>query len=87
MRYHEYLQADYPIATGVIEGACRHVIKDRMEQGGMRWALEGAEAMLQVRSVCASSHWGDFGTWRRADKAKRLHPHRTLVANLQGFRA
>jgi hypothetical protein len=87
MRYHEYLQAGYPIATGVIEGACRHVIKDRMEQGGMRWTLEGAEAMLNVRSVCASSHWEDFGAWRQADEAKRVHPHRSLVANPQGFPA
>ena len=51
MRYDEYLAADYPIATGVIEGACRHVIKDRMEQGGMRWTLAGAEAMLKLRGV------------------------------------
>ena len=42
MRYDEYLQAGYPIASGVIEGACRHVIKDRMEQGGMRWTLGGS---------------------------------------------
>ena len=80
MRYHEYLQAGYPIASGVIEGACRHVIKDRMEQGGMRWRLEGAEAMLQVRTVCASSEWDNFNTWRQAEEAKRLHPHRELVA-------
>ena len=57
MRYDEYLRAGYPIASGVIEGACRHVIKDRMEHGGMRWTLDGAQAMLNVRSVCASSEW------------------------------
>jgi hypothetical protein len=57
MRYDEYLQAGYPIASGVIEGACRHIIKDRMEQGGMRWTRAGAQAMLNVRSVCASSAW------------------------------
>ena len=51
MRYQEYLQAGYPIASGVIEGACRHIIKDRMEQGGMRWTLPGAAAMLNVRAV------------------------------------
>lgn len=87
MRYDEYLQAGYPIASGVIEGACRHVIKDRMEQGGMRWRLEGAEAMLHVRSVCASSEWEDFGSWRQAEEAKRIHPHRELVANDLGFAA
>ena len=85
MRYDEYLRAGYPIASGVIEGACRHVIKDRMEQGGMRWTLRGAEAMLNVRSVCASSEWKTFHQWRQAEGAKRLHQHRALVANYQGF--
>jgi hypothetical protein len=87
MRYDEYLQAGYPIASGVIEGACRHVIKDRMEQGGMRWTLDGAAAMLHVRSVCASSEWEEFGTWRQAEEAKRVHPHRALVEQYVGFRA
>jgi hypothetical protein len=87
MRYHEYLQAGYPIASGVIEGACRHVIKDRMEQGGMRWRLAGAEAMLHVRSVCASSEWEEFGNWRQVEEAKRVHPHRALVENYLGFAA
>jgi hypothetical protein len=87
MRYDKYLQAGYPIASGVIEGACRHVIKDRMEQGGMRWTLKGAEAMLNVRSVCASSEWEKFGTWRQAEEAKRVHPHRALVAMYKGFKA
>jgi hypothetical protein len=87
MRYDAYLQAGYPIASGVIEGACRHVIKDRMEQGGMRWRLEGAEAMLHVRSVCASSEWDNFGRWRQAEEAKRIHPHRELVEKHLGFAA
>jgi hypothetical protein len=87
MRYDEYLRAGYPIASGVIEGACRHVIKDRMEQGGMRWTLEGAEAMLNVRSVCASSVWDDFGSWRQTEAASRVHPHRHLVQTYQGFKA
>jgi len=87
MRYDEYLQAGYPIASGVIEGACRHVIKDRMEHGGMRWTLEGAQAMLDVRCVCASSEWENFGSWRQAQQTPRLHPFRELVANYQGFKA
>jgi hypothetical protein len=87
MRYHQYLRAGYPIATGVIEGACRHVIKDRMEQGGMRWTLAGAMAMLNVRAVLASSETEDFGSWRQAEEAKRVHPHRALVQNYKGFRA
>ena len=87
MRYHEYLRAGYPIASGVIEGACRHVIKDRMEHGGMRWTLDGAQAMLAVRCVCASSEWENFGSWRQAEQVKRVHPYRALVAEYQGFHA
>jgi hypothetical protein len=87
MRYDDYLKAGYPIASGVIEGACRHVIKDRMEHGGMRWTLEGAQAMLDVRCVCASSEWETFGSWRQAEQAKRVHPYRAAVEQYQGFNA
>lgn len=87
MRYHEYLQAGYPIASGVIEGACRHIIKDRMEQGGMRWTLAGAEAMLNVRAVCASSEWSAFHSWRQSENRKINHRNHDLVANYAGFKA
>jgi hypothetical protein len=87
MRYDEYLRAGYPIATGVIEGACRHIIKDRMEQGGMRWTLPGAEAMLNVRAICASSEWSAFHSWRQAENSKTTHRHGQLVENYVGFKA
>jgi len=60
MQYDEYLAAGYPIATGVIEGACRHLVKDRMERSGMRWTLEGAQAMLDLRALRQSSYWERF---------------------------
>lgn len=87
MRYDEYLRAGYPIASGVIEGACRHVIKDRMEQGGMRWTLAGAEAMLHVRAVSASDAWEEFNHWRQAEEVQRVHPHRACIAEYKGFKA
>lgn len=87
MRYDEYLRAGYPIASGVIEGACRHIIKDRMEQGGMRWTLPGAEAMLNVRAVCASSEWSAFHSWRQSENRKTNHRHSDLVAKYAGFKA
>ena len=87
MRYREYLAAGYPIATGVIEGACRHVIKDRMEQGGMRWTLAGAEAMLNARAVNASSEAETFHAWRQREEVKRVHPHRQLVGEYHGYKA
>ena len=60
MKYHEYLAAGYPIATGVIECACRHLVKDRLERSGMRWTPEGAQAMLTLRSIKASDSWEEF---------------------------
>lgn len=64
MKYHEYLAAGYPIATGVIEGACRHLVKDRLERSGMKWVVEGAQAMLTLRSIRASNAWEDFLKFR-----------------------
>ena len=55
--YNEYLKLGYPIATGIIEGACRYLVKDRMGITGARWGLEGAEAVLKLRSIKIS---GDF---------------------------
>jgi len=60
MQYHEYLAAGYPIGSGVAEGACRHVVKDRMEQTGMRWTVQGAQAMLHLRAVYLNGHWNQF---------------------------
>jgi hypothetical protein len=80
MRYDEYLRAGYPIATGVIEGACRHLVKDRMERSGMHWTVEGAQAMLEVRAVYQSNHWKTFQTSRIIQEQARLHPHRALIA-------
>lgn len=57
MQYDKYLAKGYPIATGFIEGACRHVIKDRMEQSGMRWKEKNAQSMLHMRCIEASELW------------------------------
>lgn len=80
MRYDEYLKAGYPIATGVIEGACRHVIKDRMERAGMRWKVPGAQAMLQLRAIHANGDWAAFQAYRIEQETARLYPHRTMEA-------
>jgi hypothetical protein len=81
MHYDEYLAAGYPIATGVIEGACRHLVKDRMERSGMRWRLAGAQPMLHVRAVYQSSYWDDFHQHRMAREQRTLHPHRALLCD------
>jgi hypothetical protein len=82
MRYHEYLAAGYPIASGVIEGACRHVVKDRMERSGMRWTIDGAQAMLDLRSTSINGQWPVFQVHRINTETQRLHPERRLLQQL-----
>lgn len=60
MKYDEYLAAGYPIGSGMAEGACRHVVKDRMELTGMRWALPGAQSMLHLRAIYLNGDWDDY---------------------------
>jgi len=81
MKYDEYLLAGYPIASGVIEGACRHLVKDRMERSGMRWTLEGARSMLHVRAAYQSDYWDHFHRERKENIITRTHPNRSLVAD------
>ena len=80
MRYDDYLRQGYPIASGVIEGACRHLIKDRMERAGMHWTLTGAQAMLDLRSVWIGGYWQAFQQQRIDRETARLYPQRDLVA-------
>lgn len=70
MNYDQYLAKGYPIATGFIEGACRHVIKDRMERSGMRWSIAGAQHMLYLRCVDAAKLWKEFDA---------VHQHKVLA--------
>lgn len=60
IHYDRYLAAGYPIASGVIEGACRHVVKDRMERAGMHWTLPGAQALLNLRCIALNGEWESF---------------------------
>lgn len=71
MRYEVYLENGWPIGTGVIEGACRHLIKDRCELSGMRWTISGAEALLHLRSIAENKSWEQFEAYRQ-DQRKRI---------------
>lgn len=74
LRYDKFLTQGYPIATGVIEGACRHLIKDRLDITGARWGLKGAEAILKLRSLLSS---GDFDEYWKFHKAAELERNYT----------
>jgi len=73
MDYAEYLRRGWPIGTGVVEGTCRHLVKDRMELSGMRWTLSGAGALLALRAVNENGDWDDFHEFRRIQRHQRLY--------------
>ena len=73
IHYDQYLAAGYPIASGVIEGACRHVVKDRMERAGMHWTLPGAQALLNLRCVALNDEWEPFMNHHIQSETARLH--------------
>lgn len=73
MDYAEYLRRGWPIGTGVIEGTCRHLVKDRMELSGMRWTSAGAGALLALRAVNENGDWEDFHAFRRARRHRDLY--------------
>jgi hypothetical protein len=79
MRYDKYLREGYPIASGVVEGACRHLVKDRMERAGMHWTVPGAQAMLDLRSIHISNVWDEYQNYRIECETQRLYPHRDAV--------
>lgn len=83
MRYDEYLALGYPIASGVIEGACRHFVKDRMERSGMRWTINSAQAMLDVRSTYLNGDWDTFMRYRIESETQRLYPYRERVEPIE----
>jgi hypothetical protein len=74
MKYDEYLAAGYPIGSGVVEGACRHLVKDRMEQAGMRWRIAGAQAILSLRSIYVNEDWDAFHADRIHAEQRKLYP-------------
>jgi hypothetical protein len=63
MRYDEYHREDLVLATGVIEGACRYVVGERLDCSGMRWKLEGAEPLLRLRCIELNGDWDEFIAW------------------------
>jgi len=73
MHYDVYLRKGWPIASGVIEGACRHLVKDRFELTGMRWTQAGAESLLRLRAVAENDDWEDYHAFRREQRHLRLY--------------
>lgn len=77
MRYHEYLAAGLPIASGAVEGACKNLVKDRMERSGMRWTVDGAEAVLKLRAIERSHDMDEYWPFHIQQEQDRLYGKRT----------
>jgi hypothetical protein len=74
MRYDEYLANGWPIASGPVEGACKNLIKDRMERSGMRWTEQMAEAIVQLRAIYLSGDFDEYWQFHIGEDQKRLYP-------------
>jgi hypothetical protein len=74
LRYDQALAAGWPIATGVIEGACRHLIADRLDISGARWGLDGAEAVLTLRAVISNGDFPEYWQFHLKREHERLYP-------------
>lgn len=73
MRYDELLKVGAPIATGVVEGTCKHLINDRLDLTGARWSLVGAEAVLRLRALVKSGDFDEYWRFHEAELKQRNH--------------
>ena len=74
MRYDEYLAQGLPIASGSVEGACKNLIKDRMERSGMRWTQSMAEAVVKLRASLLSGNFDAYWNFHITQDQMRIHP-------------
>lgn len=75
MKYDKYLAAGYPIGSGVVEGACKHLVEDRMEGSGMRWRITGAQSILSLRAIYLNDDWSAFWSHRIATEQAQKYPN------------
>ncbi|MFJ4429082.1 ISKra4 family transposase [Streptomyces bobili] len=76
LRYDTALAEGFPIATGIIEGACRHLVKDRLDITGARWDLSGAEAVLKLRALRSNGDFDTYWAWHETQEFTRNHQAR-----------
>lgn len=76
LNYPRALQQGWPIATGVIEGACRHLVKDRMDITGSRWGLNGAETVLKLRALRSNGDFDEYWKFHLNKERQRVHEAR-----------
>jgi hypothetical protein len=82
LQYDQFLSKGYPIASGVIEGACRHLVKDRMDITGARWRLDRAEAVLQIRALRSSGDFEQYWDFHKLQEFTRNHADKFLNSDI-----
>ena len=87
LAYDQYLGAGLPIGSGVIEGACRHLVKDRLGITGARWRLRGAEAVLRLRALRSSGDFDEYWRFHEAQELDRTHRQRYADGKLPPLRS
>jgi hypothetical protein len=75
IRYADFIARGLPIASGVIEGACRHIVRDRLDITGARWNVKVAEAVLAIRALRSSGDWDDYWEFHQRKEAERNYPY------------
>ncbi|MFC4472487.1 ISKra4 family transposase [Streptomyces xiangluensis] len=80
LRYDTALASGWPIATGAVEGACRHLIADRLDITGARWGLPGAEAVLRLRAIVSNGDLNPYWGFHTAREHERLYPNQQNYA-------
>jgi len=78
--FHHYLNKGFPIASGIIEGACRHLINDRFDITGARWGLRSAEAVLKLRAIKSSGDLDDYYEFYKKQELKRNYQNIKIAA-------
>ena len=86
MAYDQYLADGLPIGSGVIEGACRHLVKDRLARTGARWRLRGAEAVLRLRALRSSGDFDEYWKFHEAQEYERTHRQRYADGQVPSLR-
>ncbi len=73
MAYRNLIEADLVIASGIVEGAARYVVGERLDGSGMRWIPERAEALLHLRCIELNGEWERFFAWSYQRWLDRMH--------------
>lgn len=83
MKYNEYMAAGYPIGSGAVEGACKNLVKDRMERTGMGWSPNSAQSMLTLRAIYLNGQWESYCQFRMEKERHRLYPYKTALGTVK----